>query len=116
MEQFPSWSTWSYDKEYLPKEFHLATSGMKELSQGFSNFNLLTGKYHELEYGALAVGLALRDMQAISSSGDNPSVPSWVSSSTLGSRHLHRLVKFCDDVVKGDAPDPPSPPYVSYSE
>jgi hypothetical protein len=107
MPFFPDWASWNYDAWYLPRDFH-TTAGMRQLTAGMSDFDQSTKVYGELEYAALAAGMAIKDIDAKQTAGDDAILPSWIASSPLGERKIANLLRFCMDIEHYPNEPPPT--------
>lgn len=97
---FPEWATWSWDQQYLPEEFH-TQPGKTKLVNALNAFNIDSQDYCQLEYLALSIGLALRDIHH-----NDTVLPPRVSSSLWRENNVHALLRLCDDVAKKEGPAP----------
>lgn len=103
---FPDWVTWSYDKKHLPAEFH-CKDGRYELAKALKDVDKSLQEYGHLEYLALAVGLALRDMVTLMNSEDSTVFPPWMQDSTSGHRFTEYLLKECKKIYAADLDESP---------
>lgn len=103
---FPDWVTWSYNKNHLPAEFH-CTDGRYELAKALKNVDKSLPEYGHLEYLALAVGLALRDLVTLMNSEDPTEFPAWMQDSSSGRRFTEYLLKDCTKIYAADLDESP---------
>jgi hypothetical protein len=90
INKFPAWASWSWDKEHLPEMFH-TRKGLSDLVSTLKTIPLENPTYGTLEYVALVIGLACRDMEA-TYSADEELLPDWVSNSSHGKKSLRQLL------------------------
>ena len=90
MDGFPEWASWSWGSEYLPESFH-TRKGWVKFMEACNRVSVDSPSYGTLEYLALVLGLACRDMDA-KLSGDKMA-PLWVLKSLHGKRHRQEIFK-----------------------
>lgn len=98
--------TWSYDQKHLPAEFH-CTDGRYNLAKPLKKVDKSLQEYGHLEYLALAVGLALRDLITLMNSEDSTEFPHWMKNTASGHKFTDYLLKECKTIYATDLDESP---------